>query len=46
MDQSSQIISVNTDPNAPINNIADYIIHGDVADVIPKMIKYYRANSK
>lgn len=46
MDQSAQIISINTDPNAPINSIADYTIVGDVADVIPKMIKYYRANSK
>ena len=46
MDQSAQIISINTDPNAPINNIADYTIIGDVADIIPKMIKYYRSNSK
>lgn len=46
MDESSQIISINTDPGAPINNIADYTIIGDVADVIPKMIKYYRENSK
>jgi len=46
MDQSGQIISINTDPNAPINSIADYTIIGDVADIIPKMIKYYRANSK
>lgn len=46
MDQSAQIISINTDPNAPINGIADYTILGNVADIIPKMIKYYRANSK
>lgn len=46
MDESAQIISINTDPGAPINNIADYTIIGDVADVIPKMIKYYRENSK
>lgn len=46
MDQSAQIISINTDPNAPINNIADYAIIGSITDVIPKMIKYYRANSK
>jgi len=46
MDQSAQIISINTDPGAPINSIADYTVFGDVADVIPKMIKYYRANSK
>ncbi len=46
MDQSAQIISINTDVNAPINQIADYIIHGNVADIIPKMIKYYKKNSK
>lgn len=46
MDQSAQIISINTDPNAPINNIADFAIIGSITDVIPKMIKYYKANSK
>lgn len=46
MDQSSMIISINSDENAPINKIADYAITGDVNDVIPKMIKYYKQNSK
>lgn len=46
MDESAQIITINTDPNAPINNIADYAIIGSVSDVIPKMIKFYKANSK
>ena len=46
MDQSSMIISINTDPDAPINKIADYAITGDVMEVIPKMIKYYKQNSK
>jgi len=46
MDQSAQIISINTDPNAPINQIADYVVIGSVLDVIPKMIKYYKKNSK
>ena len=46
MDQSSMVISINTDPDAPINKIADYAIVGDVNDVIPKMIKYYKQNSK
>ena len=46
MDQSSMIISINTDPDAPINKIADYAITGDVTEVIPKMIKYYKQNSK
>jgi electron transfer flavoprotein alpha subunit len=46
MDQSAMIISINTDPNAPINKIADYNIIGEVGDIIPKMIKYYKKNSK
>lgn len=46
MDGSAMIISINTDPEAPINKIADYAITGDVHTVIPKMIKYYKQNSK
>ena len=46
MDQSSMVISINSDPEAPICKIADYAITGDVNDVIPKMIKYYKQNSK
>jgi electron transfer flavoprotein alpha subunit len=46
MGESSQIISINSDPNAPINKIADYAIVGKVEEVIPKMIKYYKKNSK
>jgi len=46
MQDSSIIISVNTDPNAPINTIADYVITGKVEDVVPKLIKYYKKNSK
>lgn len=46
MQESSMIISINNDPNAPINAIADYVITGTVEEVIPKMIKYYKKNSK
>ena len=46
MQDAGIIISVNSDPNAPINSIADYVIVGTVEDVIPKMIKYYKKNSK
>jgi len=46
MEESAIIISINKDPNAPINNIADYAIIGDVGEVIPKMIKYYKKNAK
>jgi len=46
MDGSSQIISINTDPEAPINSIADVAITGDLHSVIPKMIKHYKEQSK
>lgn len=46
MEESAQIIAINTDPEAPINSIADYVITGDVAVILPKMIKYYKANTK
>ena len=46
MQESSIIISINNDPNAPINTIADYVITGNVEDVVPKLIKYYKKNSK
>ena len=46
MQESDIIISVNNDENAPINAIADYVINGTVEEVIPKMIKYYKQNSK
>ena len=46
MQESSIIISINNDPNAPINAIADYVITGNMEDVVPKLIKYYKKNSK
>jgi electron transfer flavoprotein alpha subunit len=46
MQESSMIISINNDPAAPINKIADYVITGSIEDVLPKMIKYYKQNSK
>ncbi len=42
MDQASKIIAINTDPNAPIFEIADYRIVGDLRIVIPQMIRVYR----
>ncbi|MDN5552717.1 electron transfer flavoprotein subunit alpha/FixB family protein [Prevotella sp.] len=46
MQDSGIIISINNDPDAPINKIADYIINGTVEEVVPKLIKYYKQNSK
>lgn len=46
MKESGIVISINTDPAAPINQLADYVIEGSVEEVVPKMIKYYKENSK
>jgi electron transfer flavoprotein alpha subunit len=46
MDESAMVISINTDPQAPINRIADYVIEGDVSEVIPKMMHACKHNSK
>ncbi len=46
MDDASMIISINTDADAPINKLADYVIIGDVMEVIPKMIESYKKNAK
>ena len=46
MQESAIIISINNDPNATINTIADYVITGNVEDIVPKLIKYYKKNSK
>lgn len=46
MQDAGIIISINNDPNAPINTIADYVINGTVEEVLPKLIKYYKKNSK
>ena len=46
MQESAMIIAINSDPEAPINRIADYAITGDLSVVIPRIIKHYKANSK
>jgi len=46
MDKSAMIITINTDPHAPINKLADYVINGKVAQVVPKMIKSYKQHTK
>ncbi len=46
MEESSMVIAINNDPQAPINQVADYVITGDVNDIIPKLIKAYKKNTK
>ena len=46
MQDSSIIVSINSDPEAPINTIADYVITGRIEEVIPRIIAAYKKNSK
>jgi len=46
MDQSSKIMAINTDPNAPIFQVAHYKIVGDLRKIIPQMIRVYRENGQ
>ncbi len=43
MSESSRIIAINNDPDAPIFSVAHYGIVGDYQEVLPKMIKAIRA---
>lgn len=46
MSESNRIIAINSDPLAPIFQIAHYGIVGDVTDVLPKLIDSYKALKK
>ena len=35
-------VSVNNDPNAPVNAIADHVVTGDARDVIAKLLTYFK----
>lgn len=42
MQESGIIIAVNSDPDAPINAVADYVITGKAEEVVPKLITFYQ----
>lgn len=42
MKDSSKIIAINNDPDAPIFNISHYGIVGDLNDVLPKLIEHFK----
>ena len=46
MDESNKIISINTDPDAPISQLAHYKIVGEMADVLPLLIRALREKAK
>ncbi|MBT4994800.1 MAG: electron transfer flavoprotein subunit alpha/FixB family protein, partial [Candidatus Marinimicrobia bacterium] len=43
MQESQKIIAINSDAEAPIFQVAHYGIHGDLTDVIPKLITAYKS---
>jgi len=45
MSQSQKIIAINSDPEAPIFQVAHYKIIGDLNEVVPKMIKAIKEKS-
>jgi len=46
MEESFKIVAVNTDPEAPIFDIADYKIVGDYKTVLPELIAAYKKLQK
>ncbi len=46
MSESNRIIAINSDPNSPIFQIAQYGIVGDLNEVVPRFIEVYKSLKK
>ncbi|HIE58148.1 MAG TPA: electron transfer flavoprotein subunit alpha/FixB family protein [Anaerolineales bacterium] len=46
MEEANKIVAINTDPDAPIFEVADYKIVGDLREVIPMIIQALREKAR
>ncbi len=46
MQESNKIVAINSDPDAPIFDIAHYGIVGDATEVIPNFIEVFKHKLK